>query len=243
MPYLKFKNDTKVHDVTIRPAADNRVEIVFTNKIVKNLSGFEVYKDKEATLRIGNYPNHNFIYRDDEETEKTNSIILSSRDEVYQPLQETPEAVAEITYPEITLEELKTIKQHQLEMGKQAVLNAGYEVNLSIGMERFTCTTEEFSCLVGMLKDIGDGKEKIPWHTADKGQYCKYYSIEDMTAIIKAAQELVNYHIIYLNSLLIYMWKQETREAVENITYGMSIPETERSEVLSDYYAALEPGL
>lgn len=147
---------------------------------------------------------------------------------------------AKFTYVE-TLAEVKARKIMEMNTVQQAAIQEGVNVILTDGsVEHFTLTEYDQTSLMGLQAKAMSGMEKIPWHTSDQSEHCKYYSKEDMLLITEAAMGSVTYHVTYYRDLRIYINSLEDRESVEAVTYGMVIPEEYRSEVLADIYAAQE---
>lgn len=148
---------------------------------------------------------------------------------------------AKFTYVE-TLEDVKNRKIMEMNTIQQAAIQEGVNVILTDGsVEHFTLTEYDQTSLMGLQAKAMSGMEKIPWHTSDQSEHCKYYSKEDMLLITEAAMGSVTYHVTYYRDLRIYINGLEDKASVEAVTYGMVIPEGYRSEVLADIYAAQEP--
>ena len=108
-------------------------------------------------------------------------------------------------------------------------------------MEHFTLTEYEQKRLMVLQASVAAGDEKIPWHTSDLDDPCRYFSNADMQLIIKNATEYGTYHETYFRDLRRYINSLEDKASAEAVTYGMVIPSEFRSEVLADIYAAQEP--
>ena len=81
------------------------------------------------------------------------------------------------------------------------------------------------------------GVEQLEYH--QDGYPCRYYSAEEMTAIITAAMQHVSYHTTYCNSLNMWIADAATMEELNTIFYGADIPKGYQSEVLKDYLTAM----
>lgn len=183
------------------------------------------------------YPAYTTLYREVE-----GGLQFSDDESVY-VAPPTPEPVPEPEPYLPTLEEIKVTKKQEMENMKQAAMEAGVNVTLTDGStEHFTLAEKEQRLLMALQTNVVAGDEKIPWHTSDETEHCKYYSNADMNLIITAASEYGTYHETYIRDLRIYIDSMENIEAVEAVTYGMIIPEEYRSEVLQDMYAAQQEG-
>lgn len=183
------------------------------------------------------YSAYTTLYREVE-----NGLQFSDDESVY-VAPPTPESVPDPEPYVPTLEEIKVSKKLDMENMKQVVMEAGVNVTLTDGStEHFTLAEKEQRLLMALQANVVAGDEKIPWHTSDETEHCKYYSNADMNLIITAASAYGTYHETYIRDLRIYIDSMKNKEAVEAVTYGMVIPEGYRSEVLQDMYAAQQEG-
>lgn len=83
---------------------------------------------------------------------------------------------------------------------------------------------------MSLLSSIQNGALSVPYH-AD-GEECRLYTASEFFAIAEAATNFKIYQESYFNSLRIYINAMETIEELDNITYGMEIPEEYQTEVL-----------
>ena len=119
----------------------------------------------------------------------------------------------------------------------ESTIFAGVDVTLSDGTtEHISLTEKDQINLFGKQSQLAAGVAKLEYH--EDGQLCKYYSAEDMTAIITAAMQFVSYHTTYCNSLNAWIKGAESVEELSGIYYGAQIPDKYKSEVLKDYEAA-----
>ena len=98
--------------------------------------------------------------------------------------------------------------------------------------EHFSLTERDQTSLVGLQAQVAIGAENIPWHTSDEDEHCKFYSNADMAKITSSALSYVTWHITYFRDLRIFIRSLESKEEVEQVTYGMNIPEAYQSEPL-----------
>ena len=137
-----------------------------------------------------------------------------------------------------TLEEVQEKKVAEMNAIQQEVISGGVDVVLSDGQQyHFSLTTNDQLSIMGSVAADVTTIKGTPWHIADESVHCQYYSAEDMAAISAAAYQWVLYHVTYFRDLRIYIRSLESKEGVEEITYGMVIPEEYCSEVLKDMYA------
>ena len=150
------------------------------------------------------------VYRDEGHT-----VYLSNDGSVY-TAPETPEGPGEPPEPYVpTLEELQAAKRREISTACQQIIYQGINVPLSDG------STDHFSL------------------TIEDGQPCRFYSAEDMQAIITAAMWHVSYHTTYCNAINMWIADCQTTEEVQAISYGADVPTAYQSEVLQSYLAQI----
>lgn len=98
--------------------------------------------------------------------------------------------------------------------------------------QEFSLTERDQTSLVGLQAQVAIGAENIPWHTSDEDEHCKFYSNADMAKITSSALSYVTWHVTYFRDLRIFIRSLESKEEVEQVTYGMNIPEAYQSEPL-----------
>ena len=77
---------------------------------------------------------------------------------------------------------------------------------------------------------VASGETAIPYH-ADS-EPCKFYPVDDITAILNAATSWKTYQVTYNNSLKTYINSLDEITEISAITYGMDIPVDYQSDVL-----------
>jgi hypothetical protein len=160
-------------------------------------------------------------------------VTLSNDGSVYKE----PEPVPEPEPYEPTEEELFAAavasKKAEISAECENVIYAGINVKLSTGWEHFALTEHDQINLFAKQAQLSAGVEQLEYH-AD-GQPCRYYSADDMTAIITAAMFYVSYHTTYCNALNMWLAACKSVEEVQEISYGADVPEAYQSEVLKAY--------
>lgn len=135
-----------------------------------------------------------------------------------------------------TLEEEQTEKISEMNEIQQLTIRDGVLITLSDGRnEQFTLKDQDQTSLMGLQTLVAQGIENIPWHTSDQSEHCKYYSNADMAIIAEKALQFITYHVTYFRDLRIFIRSLQTKEEVQNVTYGMAIPVEYQSEVLKDF--------
>lgn len=229
---LKYINSEITYPVKFSRVSVNVVQVLgdlpFEDK------GFTL--SREGKKDFWNYTDYTTLYKEVE-----GGLQFSNDGSVYEePIKPGP--VPEEPYIP-TLEEVKAAKVAEMEVMKEAAMAAGINVTLTDGSEEhFNLEEKEQKMLMALQVKVVAGDEKIPWHTSDETEHCKYYSNADMNLIITAASEYGTYHETYIRDLRIYIDSMDNKENVEAVTYGMVIPEGYRSEVLQDMYAVQQEG-
>jgi hypothetical protein len=97
MAYLKFQNDEKLYNVKVR-SQGNIVTLLFSDEKIVNISGFDLYLDKEGQKNIGGNTYHAFttIYKND--VDDNNSYQLSNDGTVYTAPEIVENDISEADY-------------------------------------------------------------------------------------------------------------------------------------------------
>lgn len=139
-----------------------------------------------------------------------------------------------------TLEEVKAAKKLEVGTACNAIITAGINVTLPNGnVEHFSleenAQKHDQLNLFGKQVQIAAGLEQLEYHQDDGP--CRYYTAEEMQQIITEAMFHVSYHTTYCNALNMWIKGAETKEEVNAIFYGASIPEEYQNKVLKNYLA------
>lgn len=233
---VRFKGSADVFQMYVKAHGTTLVQLYPPFPDVDLTAGFELLTRPKGGKVFGNYLEYTTLYREMDD----GSIILSNDGSVYVPPPE-PEPVPELEPYVPTLEEVQEAKVAEMNAAQQSVIQTGLDITLSDGtVEHFTLTDHDQTSLMGLQTMVAQGMEKIPWHTSDQTEHCKYYSNADMAIITTKALQFVTYHVTYFRDLRIYIRALQAKEEVEAVCYGMHIPEEYQSEVLKDYLANME---
>ena len=209
---------------SVKKISENVIQIT---GVEPNLSGFHLVTNNGAIW--GKYENYTTLYRTLE-----NGFQLSNDGSVYVE----PEPIPEPEPIEPTLEELKQQKINEVSNKCKETIYAGVDVELPTGTtEHFSLKQEDQINLFGKQAQISSGVTQLEYH--QDGHPCRYYTVEEMTAIITAAMQFVSYHTTYCNSLYTWIDAVEDKEDLQEITYGVSIPVEYQSEVLQTYLISM----
>ena len=226
MENILFVDSNTPIKVEIEATSPNTIQII-TNSPV-NTSGFQLVTDTGDVY--GEYEDYTTLYK-----ELDDGFILSNDGSTY--VEPEPIPVPEPYEP--TLEEIKEQKIAEMNFEQQRVIKAGINVTLSEGItEHFTLKDQDQISLMGLQTLAAQGTEKIPWHESNNAEHCKYYSAEDMNKITSAALSFISFQVTYFRDLRIYINSMQDKESIQEVEYGMYIPEEYQSEVLADFYSA-----
>lgn len=217
--HVLFLDNTDTVEASVKKLGEHLIQISGTEV---NLSGFHLLNDAGSVF--GKYDGFKTLYKENE-----GGYILSNDGSVYiEPVEPEPEPV-----PEPTLDEVKEAKVAEMNKAQQDTIQSGVDVTLTDGStEHFTLTERDQTSLVGLQAQVAIGAENIPWHTSDEDEHCKFYSNADMAKITSYALSYVTWHVTYFRDLRIYIRSLESKEEVEQVAYGMDIPEAYQSEPL-----------
>lgn len=132
---------------------------------------------------------------------------------------------------EVTIEYVKAVKNAEMSATCNKIITNGFDAILSDGENHhFSLTIQDQLNLITLSSMVAAGETVIPYH-AD-GELCKGYSVEDITTIINTATSFKTYHVTYFNSLKVYIDSMHDINEVNNVVYGIDIPEEYQSDVL-----------
>lgn len=156
-------------------------------------------------------------------------ILKSAIDSKETPPQDDDQIVIEPS--EITLEYVKEKKIAKMKSACEKTIVSGVDVVFGDGKSHhFDLTIEDQINLITLKEMILSGATEIPYH--ESGCLCKMYRPEDVTILLNAASAHKTYQVTYFNSLKGYIHSLKEIDAVNNVYYGMLIPEDHWSEVM-----------
>lgn len=132
---------------------------------------------------------------------------------------------------EVTIEYVKAVKSAEMSATCNKIITNGFDAILSDEENHhFSLKIQDQLNLITLSSMVAAGETVIPYH-AD-GELCKGYSVEDITTIINTATSFKTYHVTYFNSLKVYIDSMNDINEVNNVVYGIDIPEEYQSDVL-----------
>lgn len=243
MESIKINQGEQAYKITsIMPVSKHVLQIIFANEIPEAYGDITVFTT--GGEQCSNLPGYSTVYRDEGQT-----VYLSDDGSVYAAPDDPADLPSEPYVP--TAEELllaaQSSKRAEVSASCEQTIYAGIDVDLPSGtIEHFSLTEHDQINLFGKQAQLAAGASQLEYH-AD-GQPCRYYSAVDMQSIITAAMWHVSYHTTYCNALNMWIEGCETAEDVQEIFYGVDVPEEYQSEVLKAYIkemadkASLESG-
>lgn len=131
----------------------------------------------------------------------------------------------------VSLEFVRKSKLLEISHACNKIITDGFDIELSDGdIHHFSLTTQDQLNLITLSTLAANGETMIPYH-AD-GELCKFYSPEDITAIINYATQFKTYHVSYHNALKLYVESLDDMSQIGGIEYGIDIPIEFQSDVL-----------
>ena len=242
MEIIRFKGSDEIYLAEVYFVTPNVMGLIFQNEIPETyLNGFEQINIGNGVVE-GDYLDFKTEYRTyDNEPLK---VELSNDESVYIPPVIVEPEEPEPPEPYVpTLEEVKAWKHSEMSNACQSTIFNGFDVELSNGeTKHFSLTYEDQINLIGKQLQVAQGEENIEYHpSSTPTSPCIYYSNVDMAKIVETAFAFKSYHSTYCNSLYVWIDNCETKEEVEAIYYGITVPEEYQSVVLQDYVKAITP--
>ena len=221
MEKIKLSGSERTYEIrSIIPTAEHVLQIIFSDAVPTAWGGdIELYTAGDVLATV---------YRDEGQI-----IYLSNDGSVYVPPAD-PEPVTPPEPYEPTLAELQAAKKQEISQACEQIIYAGISVTLADGtVEHFALTEHDQLNLFGKQAQLAAGTEQLEYHS--DGKPCRYYSATDMQTIIAAAMQHVSYHTTYCNALNMWVAGCETADELQQIYYGVDVPEQYQSEVLKAY--------
>lgn len=120
---------------------------------------------------------------------------------------------------------------NQMSAACNAAIVGGVDVMLSDGKTyHFSLQLEDQLNMLSLQGMIASGTEAVPYH-AD-GEECRFFSMDDFTAVTTAATNWKLYNESYFNSLRAYIQSMDTMAELLAVEYGMEVPLEYQTDVL-----------
>lgn len=128
--------------------------------------------------------------------------------------------------PPVDITVLQNKKIKQMSEQCRSVIISGIIFN----DERYSLEIEDQLNLMSLIEDVKNGATQVPYHA--NGENCRFYTAQEFTELVDACTRYKIYHESYYNSLRNYINNLTTEEEINNIFYGINIPEEYQTEVL-----------
>ena len=133
-------------------------------------------------------------------------------------------------YPELmTLEERRAAKLQELSATCNALIVAGFDIELGNVSEHFNLSIEDQSNIANLFRVVELGGTEFPYQ-ADGG-VCRIYNAQEIAQIYIAAQTAITTQTTYHNALKAYVQGLDDVEQIAAVQYGMTLPDPYASEV------------
>lgn len=148
----------------------------------------------------------------------------------FEEIVDKPDVEEEVD-PDIAMEFVRSSKIKEMSYTCRKAITDGFDLTLSDNVSHhFSLTVQDQLNLLTISSEVLSGETEVIYH-AD-GEVCKYYSVEDATAIVNAATNHKTYHTTYYNSLKAYINSLNGITEISNIEYGIEIAEEYQSDIL-----------
>jgi len=160
--------------------------------------------------------------------EEEYNILLSAMESGEEVVAEPEEIAPEIDIPvidedgDVTLEYVIAMKLIEMSNACNTIITNGFDAELSDGeTHHFSLTTQDQLNLITLSTMLAGGETAIPYHADD--ELCKFYSAQDITAIINAATAFKTYQVSYFNALRAYVESMTDMAAVSAVEYQSDV--------------------
>jgi hypothetical protein len=232
----KVLNDTTVLDVLdsiqyVKYQEVNKLIVICSKDeamgILSSSSNQIWHLDELKAFPVGEYDTVDLEEIDEEEYEALYQLLESSKDGDNQTQGVEDNYIAST----ITLDFIKEKKIEQMSSECNSIITNGFDIKLSDKKTyHYTMTLEDQMNISSLEMQVKAGATQVPYHAS--GELCRMYSSDDILAIVEKGMTFKTYHVTYFNSLKNYINSLESKEAVRDITYGTSIPNEYKSDVL-----------
>lgn len=130
---------------------------------------------------------------------------------------------------QLSIDFIRSSKLKELSIACRRAIENGIDLTIRGETKHFSLTAQDQLNLMD-LKTLVETEDFIPYHADNEEQM--FYTAAEIKQIIAAASAHKIYQTTYHNSLKTYVNSLETIEEISAITYGISIPEEYKTEVL-----------
>lgn len=194
-----------------------------------------ISSDKQSVYNLSNRG----TFENTNEVHKSVSVVEITESEYNFIKAQLVENVLNKDSEVITLAAARKAKIEEMSAACEQNIVNGFDIVLSDGLSHHFTLDIYDQLKISKLNDRAmAGIEALPYH-AD-GEVCRYFPSEDIIAINKMMEYLVEYHTTYFNSMKVYISNIFNVETILNLTYGDNIPTEHCSVVLKDMTAVID---
>lgn len=181
---------------------------------------------------VKDYPLVTLIEIDEERYNTLAEILELNKTIDYEPDNGNTDEEDEIPEEEqITIEFVRNSKIKEMSNACNNKIISGFDIRLSDGeYHHFDFTLEEQANIMFFKSAIDSGQTAIPYHASNEP--CRFFSVDEIMAIIEMGTSIKTYEITYFNSLKQYILSLKTIDEIRAVYYGMPVPKEYHSEVM-----------
>ena len=162
---------------------------------------------------------------------KTVSVVEISDNEYNCLKAQITDKTIDANGAEVTLPELAVRKIIDMSQQCEGIIVSGFDIVLSDGISHHFSLQLPDQLKISKLSDRAvAGENFLPYHADNEP--CRIFPANDIIAINAMMEGVVEYHTTYFNSLKMYISSLTDKNEINNIKYGMDIPEGYQSDVL-----------
>lgn len=206
---------------------------VILRKNIELVEREEIQDGKKSKYKVWECDEVQFHYQG----EATKEEIEADFDYWFAKAEEVPDPSS---VEDLSLEDARKAKYQEIAKACEQTIYAGVDVPTSSGVEHFSLTEKDQINLFGKKMQLLAGEKKLEYH--EDGQPCKYFSAADMQNIVDRAMFFVSYNTTYCNAMNMWIKSIKKPGDLDQIKWGMEIPEEFQNEVLKDYMKILTSG-
>lgn len=183
---------------------------------------------------VKNYPVVSLVEIDEEKYNSLLEVLELNKTIDYEPDSgvdddEPDEDISE--EEQITIEFLRSSKIKEMSNACNNKITSGFDIRLADGeTHHFDFTLEEQANFMFFKSAIDSGQTMIPYHASNEP--CRFFSADEITAVIEMGITIKTYEITYFNSLKQYIMSLDKIDDIRAVYYGMQIPQEYYSEVM-----------
>lgn len=182
----------------------------------------EYYKATNARIPVISEGEYNELY----EALTKDEPILFVEDVIP---EEEPEEI-ELVSEEDTVAFVREAKLKELSLACRKAIMDGFDLTFGDEVKHFSLTMQDQSNLMSCQIQILSGAPEVPYHADGEGMIM--YSADDMTRVIRAADEHKTYNLAYYNSAKRWVGALRKISNIKAVEYGSEIPKKYRTTLL-----------